>query len=312
MSTVPLDPVPVFGSPSDPFYGLGDNGSYNGGLWSVGPVGPPAVPGLPPPNPSFYGRAAMTNGNAVFDAAEAGDQFAAIERFFEGLSARDASFVLGQFSIWTAFQVALSEGYNRPLAATDAGMLAEGRAAISTLAGLYVTAAGNYPTYTENPSFDFWGTPFMPLAGMYYWFAGEGKTRRVRIGSLNLQLVVTDFAPIMAVLDDSSVLPGTYDISAPFTYNIFSRAPLDLYAAGLLGRVSGTVHGQLTINPDNSYVFNGAYTIDPDTYDADSSNRPFAQEALTTFLSDLGDKLGHTTYVIEVVGEQPVQFSGSR
>jgi len=313
MSAVLLDPVPVFGLTNDPYFGLGDNASYNGTLFHPGPVTPPSVPGLPPQNPEFFGKAAMTNGPKVFAAAETGNPIATAEAFFQGLSARSGNFVLGQLFIWKNFQVVLSEGFNRPIAADDGGLLAPGGpAAITTLAGLYVTRAGNAPVEVANPEYDFWGTPLMFAAGIYYWVAGGGKTRRTRISSLNLQLVGRDFAPVKRLLDDPSVGPGLYEINSEFGVNLFGHRLLNVWAAGLIGRVSGNVVGRLEIRTNGTYRFEGSYSLNPDTFDAGSSNRPFPQEALTSFLEGIGNTLGHTDYQIEFVGTQPYVDEGVR
>lgn len=313
MSVPYLPTVPVFGYTNDPYYGLGDNANYNGKLFKPGPVTPPNVPGLPPPNPEVHGMGAMTNGPKVFAAAQAGDPIATAEAFFQGLSARSSNFVLGQLSIWKNFQVVLSEGYNRPISANDGGLIgADGRLSITALAGLYVTTAGNAPVEIANPKFDFWGTPFMFASGMYYYVAGNGEKRRVRISSLGLHLVPRDFEPVTEILENALNGPGIYVISGKFEHNIFERGVADVWAAGLLGRVNGWVNGELEIRADHTYFFKGLYSIAEDTYDVGASNRPFAQEALTSFLEGVGNTLGHTDYQIEVVGWEAVEGSGNR
>ncbi|UPG89323.1 lipid II-degrading bacteriocin [Luteibacter aegosomaticola] len=313
MSAVNLSPVPVFGFTHDPYYGLGDNASYNNKLFNPGPVTPPGVPGLPPQNPEFFGQAAMTNGPKVFAAAQTGDPIATAEAFFQGLSARTGNFVLGQLSIWKDFQVVLSEGYNRPISCNDGGLIGpDGRLSITALAGLYVTHAGNYPIRVEDPSYDFWGTPLMFASGMYYYVAGGGKKRRVRISSLGLHLVPRDFEPVDEILKNALNGPGNYVISGPFEHNIFDRGVADVWAAGLLGRVRGWVNGDLEIRADHSYHFRGSFSLAEDTYDVGASNRPFIQEALTSFLEGVGNTLGHTNYQIEIVGSEPVEGGGVR
>ncbi|WP_052697982.1 lipid II-degrading bacteriocin [Luteibacter yeojuensis] len=313
MSVTPLAPVPVFGYTSDPFYGLGNNAAYNGTRVQPGPIMPPSMAGLPPMNHEFYGKCAMTNGEKVFEAALRGDPLGTLTAFFEGLSARDGHFALGQLFIWNNLQVVLGEGYNRPIAANEAGLLApNGRLAITHLAGLYVTRAGNAPVEIKNPAFDFWGTPLMSIAGIYYWVAGGGKSRRVRIASLGLHLVPRDFEPVQDILQNALNGPGLYEISGPFEHNTFDHGIQDVWAAGLIGRVKGWVTGKLEIRADHSYQFNGSFTLAPDTYDAGAGNRPFAQEALTSFLAGIGNTLGYKDYDIEFVGEQAVEGSGVR
>ena len=58
--------------------------------------------------------------------------------------------------------------------------------------------------------------------------------------------------------------------------------------------------------------FDGSYTLNPDRYDADHSNRTYMQEKLTVFLRFLGDRFGHNDYQIVIEGSQKISFSGRK
>ncbi|WP_232439404.1 hypothetical protein [Burkholderia ubonensis] len=60
------------------------------------------------------------------------------------------------------------------------------------------------------------------------------------------------------------------------------------------------------------YRFVGSYTLNPDRFDADRSNRPFLQEWMTTRLREIGSVFGHTDYQIYFTGEKEISFSGRR
>ncbi|WP_143514210.1 lipid II-degrading bacteriocin [Pseudomonas syringae] len=112
--------------------------------------------------------------------------------------------------------------------------------------------------------------------------------------------------------DNPMTVPGRYAINSPFSYNTFSKAPINLPVAGVFGRVNGNIIGDLVIHADNTYTFTGHYTLNKDIYDADKSNRSYWQETLTTFLHDLGNTFGHVDYTINIIGTQPVVFSGRK
>lgn len=165
--------------------------------------------------------------------------------------------------------------------------------------------------YRANP-IDFYGNVMMPLTAIGYWLFGGGKDRNVRIESLGLKMIATDFDPIRNILNDASKPAGSYPIDDFFSYNIFNQSPINLPAAGTFGRVSGNLKGELVLKADGSYTFSGGFTLKQDQYDAGGSNRTPTQEALTTFLRGLGDVFGHQDYYINFLGEQKVNFSGKR
>lgn len=127
-----------------------------------------------------------------------------------------------------------------------------------------------------------------------------------------LAIEARDFDPINQILGDAENQAGTYQLSdASFSYNTF-KSLSDLPVALTVGRVSGKINGNLTINFDGSFSFSGYYNLNDDKFDADPSNRPWLQEALTTFLAQLGETFGHTDYTIHFQGDQPVSFEGMR
>lgn len=157
--------------------------------------------------------------------------------------------------------------------------------------------------------YDFFGTPIMAVAGVYYWLFGGGQDRYINIGSLNLSVVPHNFPPIVNAVAANG--PGTYQINEPFSMNTFDPW-INSWAGFLVGRIGGHVTGTLTISPTGSYDFVGSFTLDPDTFNADRSNRNFFQESATDFLRLLGDTFGHTDYVIRVEGSQSIHLTGQK
>ncbi|MFL6666845.1 MAG: hypothetical protein ACJ8J3_06755 [Burkholderia ambifaria] len=105
---------------------------------------------------------------------------------------------------------------------------------------------------------------------------------------MNLRMSASDFKLIQDSIDNPGYGPGTYSIDGPFSTNIFNHGAHDFWSATTVGRVSGHVRGTLTMQQDNTYRFVGSYTLNPDKFDADSSNRPFLQEWMTTVLREIG------------------------
>ncbi|WP_277965031.1 pesticin C-terminus-like muramidase [Pseudomonas sp. RIT-To-2] len=156
---------------------------------------------------------------------------------------------------------------------------------------------------------DFYGDVLMPVGGITYWLFGGGQDRYVNIASLNLQMGANDFSPVNDII--LSAQPGTYTVNAPFNYENFNYKPY-VYAAGLLGQVSGTVSGTVTIAADGSYSFSGSYTLNPDNYNANHASRPYMPKEQTDFIASLGDIYGHTDYRIVIEGSQSVTFTGNK
>jgi hypothetical protein len=251
------------------------------------------------------------NGAAVWAAAATNNAASTTEEVCKGLSGQNAFTVRSQL----AMHVYASYLLGAPIATGQTQQYYADDAVASSLYMLYgqfITSNANQMVGFDEHSVDFYGTPFMPIAGIGYWLFGNGLTRKVYVKSLNLQMVATDFAPITAVLNDPAVGAGVYQISDHFEYNTFSRAPLDLAAAGLIGRANGTVTGTLQVLADGTYTFDGAYTLNDDVYDAPTSNRTWGQEALTTFLRGLGETFGHADYQIKFLGQQEIHFEGRR
>ena len=262
----------------------------------------------------FIGGAArnmLLNGEALCEAAAVGDSIAVMIEAFKGLSVKDEMSVLQQLKVHCEAAVTLLQTYASYHGAPY--YLGNGRGAYIEPAWGSLLYSG--PITYEKPfrthAIDFYGTPLMPLAAIGYWIFGGGQQRNVHVSSLNLQMLARDFQPIASLLNDAGNV-GHFEINAPFSYNVFDKAPIDVPAAGMLGRVSGNVKGGLDIQPDGTYTFSGSYSLNSDFYDADKSNRTWAQEALTTFLKGLGEAFGHTDYYINILGEQAVQFSGTR
>lgn len=91
----------------------------------------------------------------------------------------------------------------------------------------------------------------------------------------------------------------------------FDHLTNNMHAAGLIGRIAGTLTGTPTIT-GGTYVFDGNYGLNPGTYDANPLNRPHYQEALTSLLQAISDAVGTTNYQINFTGRDTVHFQGSR
>ncbi|HGM5580774.1 TPA: lipid II-degrading bacteriocin [Pseudomonas putida] len=253
------------------------------------------------------------NGAELWSAVERNDSLATLDAACKGLSAQSSLVLNQQMQIhcYSAFALngeAPGQGWSPD------GLFGDKVISVRMGYGKFLASSSTQWSQAFNRhEIDFYGTPLMPIAAIGYWLFGNGITRNVRIGSLNLQMVATDFTPITDLLALQSTGPGTYRLNAEnFSYNAFSKAPLDIPAAGMIGRVSGKLTGDLTVFADGTYNFSGSYTLNPDVYDAGQSNRTWGQEALTTFLRALGDKFGHADYEIHFIGSQDVQFNGTR
>lgn len=287
--------------------------------YGVGPVVDPLLDEMMAAHNMYMnGSAALYNGPGIWDAFRTGSTLKVMEECFKGLSGKNKSEVeqqlryhceggLGFFSSFATIPPENKYIYVGKGAYGTADWMTQNQYGYQ-MAGLLVDNLS--VPYREN-EVDFYGTLMMPLAAIGYWIFGGGKPRNVHIGSLNLQMLARDFQPIAALLNDAGSV-GQFEINQPFSYNIFDKAPIDVPAAGMLGRVSGNVKGTLVIQPDGTYGFNGSYSLNRDYYDADKSNRTWAQEALTTFLKGLGESFGHNDYYINILGEQAVQYSGTR
>ncbi len=253
-------------------------------------------------------RKVFANGQGLFAAANQGDSQGALQACFDGLVGLTEEQFKSQLRLHSDCQkymlstLVSSRGY-----ADGDGNAAE--LDYSTAYFRIMSSKKYSQGVIDSQHYDFYGTALMPIAGIYYWLFGEGKTRYVNIGSLGLAMVPSDFKPVMDAVVTKG--PGTYVINEPFEYNSF-RFMLNLYAAGLLGRVSGNVSGTLNIGTDGSWQFDGSYTLNPDRYDADHSNRTYMQEKLTDFLRFLGDRFGSSDYRIVIEGSQKINFSGRK
>ncbi|MFJ4431905.1 lipid II-degrading bacteriocin [Pseudomonas sp. NPDC089395] len=253
------------------------------------------------------------NGTEIWKAVEKNESLAALDATCKGFSAQSLTVLEQQLRIHCYSAFAMNDQAKTQGWSPD-GLFGENVISARFGYGTFLSSSSTaWSKAFDRHELDFYGTPLMPVAAIGYWLFGDGITRNVRIGSLNLKMVATDFTPITNLLANPSTGPGTYRLNAEsFSYNTFSKAPLDIPVAGMIGRVSGNLTGDLTVFADGNYNFSGSYTLNPDVYDADQSNRTWGQEALTTFLRALGDKFGHADYEIHFIGSQNVQFSGVR
>lgn len=253
-------------------------------------------------------RKAYANGPNMFTCANSGDVEGTLQACFSGFNGLTAAQVQNQLKMHADAQKWYLNSASQPGASNLTTPYAVVHPHDSEL--LYGIAYFKQADYAGVPNhYDFFGTALMPIAGIYYWLFGGGQTRYVNIGSLNLSMVPSDFKPVMDVVNSNG--PGSYFINQGFEYNTF-RFALNLWAAGLLGRISGTVTGTLNIAADGSWTFDGGFTLNPDRYDADHSNRSYMQEALTDFLRYLGNTYGSNDYQIVIEGSQSVHLSGHK
>ncbi|MGE7993354.1 lipid II-degrading bacteriocin [Pseudomonas sp. NPDC089554] len=254
--------------------------------------------------------ALVLNGEAVWAAALAANPYLMMQEICKGLSNQPLFSVRTQLGIHTYANYMWGE--NGPAAGKYLFPL-DGSFDLQYGYGQFL-ATNNWidaPLFAAH-SVDFFGVPTMPFAAMGYWLFGNGLPRYVDVRSLNLAMGVSDFGPINQILTNPDVGEGVYQVSeAPFSYNTFNSLS-DLPVALTVGRVSGKVTGDLTVHADGSYYFSGYYNLNDDKFDADPSNRPWLQEALTTFLMQLGETFGHTDYTIHFQGDQPISFEGER
>ncbi|WP_421526437.1 lipid II-degrading bacteriocin [Pseudomonas yamanorum] len=253
----------------------------------------------------------ISNGSALYNAMWTNNTLTVMSECIRGLSGKPESEVRSQMNMHCTAGIFALEYYSRLPGKFGPYFVGAGQSWLCM--STYATSTTAKPEAVQNShAIDFYGDPMMPIQAIAYWIYGGGITRNVRIESLNLQMVATDFQPIVSILSDPNNSVGAYRIKSPFSYNVFDKAPIDLPAAGMLGRISGEVEGTLQIMTDGTYQFNGVYHLNPDLYDAGSSNRTPSQEGLTTFLRQLGETFGHTDYSINIIGEKTVDFSGSR
>ncbi|WP_287812495.1 hypothetical protein [Pseudomonas sp.] len=185
-----------------------------------------------------YIRKLISNGENVFKAADAYDTQGAMNASFVGLNGLTDVELKAQLTMHAAIQKNLLKDRASRGAVASVAVAAPERTEVA-----YATATWGHNTATVDHSKhpDFFGTPLMFMAGVYYWLYGNGERRYVNIGSLNLQMVTSDIAPIREAVAANG--PGTYSINSPFTYNTFGPGYLTSFAGLLLGRVSGNVTG---------------------------------------------------------------------
>ncbi|QTJ32015.1 lipid II-degrading bacteriocin [Xanthomonas citri] len=295
MSSIPTLPtVPVLAPPqADPYYGFG------GQEFEISLNSPIFNEGSPPP---VIVQAYFANGNRVFSTSGSD----ALYQMCLAMSARSSAFVNTQVFRYAAYCGWLSQNYEFYMPSATPETVA-GDASLMDPVQAWVEDGMRYPPDTR---YRFYITPFLPMQGLYQWLAGSGEDVTLPLRALNLYMVVTDFEPIVAILQDPNVGPGSYQINRPFGHNVFDHSP-NIWAAGLIGRVTGNVVGTLTIS-DGSFTFDGSFTLNPDIYDANPDKRPFPQEGLTTFLQGLDAAIGATSYRILFEGEQTVHYQGLR
>lgn len=103
---------------------------------------------------------------------------------------------------------------------------------------------------------------------------------------------------------------GTEQVSIPFSHNTWTPILENGWAAGTVGRVSGTMSGIIVTQADGTYIIDVNYALNPDRYDADKSHRRWYEEALTDFLRWIGETFGHTDFTITFTGVRQLIWRG--
>ncbi|WP_146011721.1 MULTISPECIES: lipid II-degrading bacteriocin [Burkholderia] len=254
----------------------------------------------------------INNGKKILEAVEQEKPLEALTQFAFALANADEMYVRSQASIYGLMTQWLANGgyVNQP-GATPYGFLEGSAGGMHALFGV----CGNeyHRTWITPPpsEFKFYGTPFMPIAALYYWLFGDGSARSMNLESLNLHLGVEDFSPVSNAIGNFGYGPGKYPIDAQFSTNTFNN-PKDLMQALAFGRISGHIVGVLELTQDGRYLFDGKYELYSDRYKAYESNRPGYQEVLTKFLTKIGDAFGHRDYDVIFSGSKEIHFSGAR
>ncbi|RQU67452.1 lipid II-degrading bacteriocin [Burkholderia cenocepacia] len=301
-----LPPITIT-TPKPPDFNFGDFGIKANEI-------PGASPGAGIPAPTVCFNQYCTS-NYMLHFANTGNMVRATEMFLKHLQVfgnNDTTFwrnqitLVGGFTPWLAIG-----GYKYLPGANQYGFNFEPGhyANITALFGIYVGQTHGLP---PTNAFASYGNPLMFIDALDHWIRGDGAQRTVHIESLNLKMSILDFPKISEAIENPGYGPGTYSFDIPFSTNIFNHGTKDFWSATVFGRVSGKLRGTLVMLEDDTYRFDGYYSLNPDRFDADPSNRPFLQEAATTFLSKLGATLGHKDYQINFFGEKNVSFSGQR
>lgn len=301
-----LPPIEIT-APRPPDFNFGDFGI------KVNEI-PGANPGAGMPAPSICFNQYCTS-NFMLLFANTGNMIRATEMFLKHLQVfggndtkfwRNQLMLVGGFTPWLAIG-----GYKYLPGATQYGFNFEPGtyANITALFGIYIGQSSGIP---PTSTFASYGNPLMFVEALNHWIHGDGTQRTVHIESLNLKMSILDFSEISRAIENPGYGPGIYSFDTGFSTNIFNHGTKDLWSAAVFGRVSGRVRGTLEMLEDDTYRFVGYYSLNPDKFDADPSNRPFLQEAATTFLSKLGATLGHKDYQINFFGEKSLTFSGQR
>ncbi|EDT37562.1 lipid II-degrading bacteriocin [Burkholderia ambifaria] len=309
----PPDPMlPVISVTGGPITDMYYPGS---GTLGTGPLPPSRIPSvLANGNISGpvlrVGELYLVNGKKILEAIERGDSNGTLVEFATGLEHATESAVRAQAAVYgLVTQWLATGGYINQPGANQYAFTRVG--SMSTLFGVFSTwYFRNLPSRPAS-EFAFYGSPFMSIAAIYYWMFGDGSPRTMNIQSLNLAMSLSDFAQINRAVENPAYSHGTYFFDSEFSTNLFDHHTKDLWAAGVIGRVSGRVTGTLEMSDKGDYVFAGSFTLNPDRYKAYDSNRTLTQEVLTKFLGLLGT-FGHKDYDIIFTGSQNITFSGKR
>jgi len=249
----------------------------------------------------------VANGKNVFKFADERDTVSAMHATVAGWDGLTLEQMKSQLAMHAAIQKNLVKDRSAIMLPVSVVLGKDERTSIE-----YAKATWAHNVKAPDPKIrpDFFGTPLMFAAGVYYWLFGGGEKRQVHIQSLNLQFLPADFPSVLKAVADNG--PGSYAISDKGYYNTFGPGYMTSFAGLLIGRVVTDYTGTLVIKADGGYDFKGSLTIRPDIFDANPSNRPPVQEALTTALRYLGDKFDHADYQIEILGSQNISFSGKK
>lgn len=301
---IQLPPVTVYAfkeNPPDPYWGYGDSASP---YMPEGPLPPVDLPGA--------AYSACVNGPALFAKAQEGNPSALLEELCKQVSNRNAALAINQFKVWGQYTDYLSQQWGNEGLPPSRGMtMAQTTAAeyLSSIAGNYVYRANTGAFDINTMGTEWVGSVFLPIKAIWHWVNGNGAQVNMPVSALDLDIKPSAIQGDMSSFLKQPMQYGANLFQRPFSYNTFANAS-DLWAAGTVGRVSGTMIGLIWVNDDGSYIFDASFYLNPDVFDAGKSNRPWPQEALTDFLKWIGDTWGHTDYTIKFNGSDRLYFEG--
>lgn len=174
-----------------------------------------------------------------------------------------------------------------------------------------VTAYANVETETPT-DIQFGGSVLTPFAALYHYMVAGGAPREYAIQDLHLMhFAPVDVYPVQATLENQNILNGsTTFIDETYVRDTALDNPISWVT---VGQITLRVQGELTIDQNGQYVFQGELRAFNDRYDAggDMAERGEVGNMLTSILEALTN-YGGTAYDIGITGALPLHFTGQR